>query len=161
MDRDECSLGASQLRPWSAIVELKDLLEPTQVGGPRFFPKFRFTINLIMRSSGLDPRGCAMSSFTGLLKRFPSCFCPYISIRGLCTAVATEDGGRDEGAYVSERIQHQTLLAGLSFLKGDAHSLRENVSRRAAAANIDKLVGKNPCMHIAKISLPITNLTHI
>lgn len=87
------------------------------------------------------------SSFAGLLKRFPSCFCPCICIRGLCAAVTTEKG---EGARISERIQHQMLLAGLFFLKGDVRSLRENVARRAAAVDIDKLVRKNPRMHIAK-----------
>ena len=96
------------------------------------------------------------SSLAGLLKRFPSCFCPCICIRGLCTAATTgkgENGGREEGARISERIQHQMLLAGLNFLKGDVHSLRENLARRAAAVDIEKLVRRNPCMHVANTSL--------
>ena len=60
-----------------------------------------------------------------------------------------EDGGSKADVFdAGKHIRQQMLLAGLSLLKGDVERLKENVSLRAAAANVDKLVRMNDRFHI-------------
>ena len=68
----------------------------------------------------------------------PCLRCP----RAFCTATAAGEaaGEHAPGRDASEPLQMQILQAGLQFLRGDIETLRNNIARRGATADVDKLV---------------------